>query len=387
MLFSSRPEYGHRCPLMPLAFAAREAGHDVVFASGEEVLPRLRALDFQAYQAGISIVEAARELRRTLPDLPSDDLEFHAELFGAALPRRTALKLMPLLDEIRPDLVVYDYYDLGAGVAAGLAGVPAACHSLGMAWPSQWRELAAGRIEDLWNAFAMPSAPLDVFLGNAYLDVCPPSLQQPSTLAAPERIPMRPIPWSEPAGPVPDWATGTRTRPLVYLTLGTAFYGDGSVHRAVVEGLSTQDVDVIVHVGPSIDPAVLGPVSDHVHVERFVPQAQLLPHVDLVVHHGGNGVMLGALSAGKPQLALPQGADQFGNAEALVSAGPARSLLPDEVTPDAVAAVADVLLSDSVYRGAAERVSREIATIPHPRDVLPALVAPATRRVDQRQGA
>jgi UDP:flavonoid glycosyltransferase YjiC (YdhE family) len=43
-----------------------------------------------------------------------------------------------------------------------------------------------------------------------------------------------------------------------------------------------------------------------VHIERFVAQSEVLPLVDLIVHHGGTGTVLGALQAGLPQLLLPK---------------------------------------------------------------------------------
>jgi hypothetical protein len=87
----------------------------------------------------------------------------------------------------------------------------------------------------------------------------------------------------------------------------------------------------------------LGDVPDSVTVHTWVPRADLLTHVDAVVHHGGNGTTLCALIVGAPQLILPQGADQFANAAALSAAGAAVRLLPDELSgghrrnPNAVA--------------------------------------------------
>ena len=43
ILFSTRPAYGHVYPLMPLALAAREAGHDVRFATTGQFLGKLDA--------------------------------------------------------------------------------------------------------------------------------------------------------------------------------------------------------------------------------------------------------------------------------------------------------------------------------------------------------
>jgi UDP:flavonoid glycosyltransferase YjiC (YdhE family) len=95
-----------------------------------------------------------------------------------------------------------------------------------------------------------------------------------------------------------------------------------------------------------------------------VPQADLLPHVDVVVHHCGSGTTLGALTVGAPQLILPQGADQFANAEALCAAGAALCLLPDELSVDAIADHARKLLPchrHTDHRDAARAIAEEIA--------------------------
>jgi UDP:flavonoid glycosyltransferase YjiC (YdhE family) len=111
-----------------------------------------------------------------------------------------------------------------------------------------------------------------------------------------------------------------------------------------------------------------------VHLERFVPQDRVLPLLDLVVHHGGTGNLLGALRHGLPALVLPQGADQFVNAARLVEVGAGRALEGDALTVAAVAeAVAAMLPSDSVERRRARELESEIATMPAPSDVVPLL--------------
>jgi UDP:flavonoid glycosyltransferase YjiC (YdhE family) len=140
--------------------------------------------------------------------------------------------------------------------------------------------------------------------------------------------------------------------------------------RAAATGLGTLDVDVLVTVGPDGDPDALGPLPDSVRVERFVAQAALLGQLDLVVHHCGSGTMLGALAHGLPQLALPHGADQFANAEALVANGAGRRLLPEEITPEAVAEAASALLAEPAPRAAARRLAAEIAAMPSPAAVV-----------------
>jgi UDP:flavonoid glycosyltransferase YjiC (YdhE family) len=151
--------------------------------------------------------------------------------------------------------------------------------------------------------------------------------------------------------------------------------------RTAVEGLGTLDARIVVAAG-RVPPERLGDVPDSVTMRAWVPQADLLPYVDVVVHHGGSGTMLGALTAGAPQLVLPQGADQFANAEALCAAGAALRLLPEEVSVDSIAEQARALLpgySDGSHHDAARTLAAEIAGMPSPHEVARRLPEYAAR--------
>lgn len=67
---------------------------------------------------------------------------------------------------------------------------------------------------------------------------------------------------------------------------------------------------VIVSAGANVD-KLANWQSESVIVERSVPQKGLLPHVDLVIHHGGCNSFTEALFYGKPMLILPFSSDQF----------------------------------------------------------------------------
>jgi rhamnosyltransferase subunit B len=67
--------------------------------------------------------------------------------------------------------------------------------------------------------------------------------------------------------------------------------------------------------------------------QPYVPLSGLLPHTAALVHHGGIGTTAEALRAGKPQLVVPFGWDQFGNGARTASLGaglviPAKKLQP-----------------------------------------------------------
>ncbi|MFC6081212.1 glycosyltransferase [Sphaerisporangium aureirubrum] len=320
VLFVSLATVGHTYPMVPLAIAARDAGHEVHFAAGEDVHASL----------------AANGLR---PFRPADSFyEVYAE------------DLAPELARLRPDLVVHGWGVPGAAVAARRAGIPGIWHGFGRLIPEG-------------IGFDLPTANAEA-PGLPHVDICPPSLQDEGFVAGHERIELRPVPFSAPGEPL-----GRRnSRPLVYLTLGTVF-GTPELFTTVLKGLVTLDAHVVVATG-RVPVEQLGDVPGNVTVRSWVSQAELLPLADLVVHHGGSGTTLGALAAGVPQLVLPQGADQFANAEALGAAGAGVSLPPGDVTPDAVADHARALLAPrGQHRDAARAIAEEIARMPSPDEV------------------
>jgi UDP:flavonoid glycosyltransferase YjiC (YdhE family) len=375
ILFSARPEHGHLSPVLPLVKAARAAGHEVAVATGESAIPRLCTAGVKTYRSGVSIVDsfAAMAAIASSP-APSKggrpDLDRGGRVFIDVIARRTVDDLGPLLDRARPDLVVYEQYDIGAGVAAAIAGIPAVCHAVGRAFDAEsWRRATGTRLDALWSDYGYASPPVDLAVGDVYLDIYPPSLQVPAARAHPTRVPMRSVAWVEPGASLPRWVTASRSRPLVYLTMGTFPSDSIGVLQTAIDALSTLDVDVLMAAGAH-DRLALDPVPESVRVERFVNQAAVLDHVDLVVHHGGSGTMLGALARGIPQLMLPQGADQFTNADVLSDRGLGLALEGDASTASAVATASDALLSDPSYRRASRTVAREMAGMPHPATVL-----------------
>ncbi|HEX7303764.1 glycosyltransferase [Lentzea sp.] len=363
ILFSCRPAYGHLFPLVPLARAAGEAGHDVVFATGLGFVDRVRALGFEAHAAGISVAEAETEARTRHPG--ADVVTVLVAMFADVLPRATLAGLAPLLPRVRPDLVVYEQSDVGAAKAARDAGIPFVSHVIGRSMPPEVQAAAAEHMAWLWD-----EQPADLMLGDAVIDLWPDTVRDPQVLKVSTVIRQRPAPFDLDV-PMPEIPSG---RPLVYLTLGTVAFVNTAVLRAAVEGLARLPVHVLVAVGPG-DPALLGEVPGNVTVAAFVPQASVLRRAALVVHHGGTGTTLGSLATGLPQLVLPQlvlpqGADQFVNADVLVETGAGAKLVGPEVTADAVETAARRLLGDDAAKRVALTAAAEIADMPDPAAVV-----------------
>ncbi|MGW6442575.1 glycosyltransferase [Lentzea sp. NPDC055074] len=368
ILFSCRPAYGHLFPLVPLARAAQRAGHEVVFATGPGFVEKARELGFEAHASGISIAEAEAEARRTHGD--ADVPRLLITMFADLVPRATVRDLGALLPRVRPDLVVYEQSDAGAAKAARDAGIPFVSHVIGRSLPPAIQERAAGEMAWMWDG----TEPADLMLGDVVVDLWPDVVRDPVVAALPTVLRMRPSAFDLDV-PMPEIDS---TKPLVYLTLGTVSHTATEVLRQAMDGLARLPVSVLVALGPGAPPEDVPPT---VRVAGFVPQAEVLRRADLVVHHGGTGTVLGALAAGLPQLVLPQGADQFVNADVLAESGAGAKLVGPEITADAVAAAAGRLLDDPAAREVADRARSEIADMPDPAAVVQELTELVRERV------
>ncbi|MGY1712582.1 glycosyltransferase [Geodermatophilus sp. SYSU D00758] len=382
VLVAALPAFGHLYPLMPLAAALRAAGEDVVLATADPVAAPLRAAGWRVEEVPCDVAGGRRELIRTRPELaelpPAERWRLGNALFAELLPATTAPRLLDVVARLRPDLVIYEDADLGAAVAGAVTAVPVVRHGLGPL-PGAVQERLADTLRENWPVpgTAPPEGP--AVLGIRYLDTYPPALRTgPAELPIPA-IPMRPVPWSDPEVPMPAWVLASRSRPLVYLTLGTVPFVALPVLREAARGLAALDVDVLVATGPEGDPGALRPLPEHVQVTRFLPQAAVLEHVGLVVHHGGSGTTLACLARGLPQLVLPQALpDQALNAANVHAAGAGLALPPHEVTADTVADRARTLLREPRYSERAHRVREDVDRMPSPAETVPALRALAS---------
>ncbi|WP_018501577.1 glycosyltransferase [Parafrankia discariae] len=377
VLFASLPAYGHLYPLVPLAVACQEAGHRVRLATGEPFLGALPVPTVQGTPADWTLRYVEEETARRHPD--ATGVEFPVAMFADVAAEGVLGVLEPLFAADPPDVVVADSANLGAVIAASLAGVPAVVFGVGqwspfgeMTFPAA---LAAHRSR--WTAAgrAAPAGPGEMIV--AYLEPFPPDLRHGPGPDGVPVLPIRSTAWADAQAPVPGWLTAPAERPRVYVTLGTVSFGAVEVIRAVVDDLAALDVDVLVAAGPEGDPAALGPLPERVRVERFVAQSRVLGLVDVAVHHGGSGTVLGALANGVPQVLLPQGADHFHNAWLLAERGAARVFHNETRQPGDVAAAVRDLLGDAPERRATALLAAQIAASPTPTEAVAAIAAVA----------
>ena len=395
VLCTCLPGHGHFNPMLALAQGLRRAGHEVVFATAADFCPHIEKTGFQAFPAGLTLAHQIQTARRRYPEQDNLVAMERFEQFvprmlaGVAAPARAA-DLVPLVETWRPDLLVHDETEFAGPLAAAVAGIPWADQSVGILRPRAMTRLAGETLAPLAERYGVDVGPFGGMYRYLYIDVAPPSLQSAeiAEIAVAHQVQNATIEPGAEGQALPEWvARLPPDRPVVYVSLGTVFNAKaGNVFDAVLAGLRSEPVTTILTIGTDNDPDDFGPQPDHVHIERFIPQSLLLPYCDAVVNQGGTAI-LPILAHGLPLLVLPQGANQFHNAEACVAAGVGRRLLPDEVTPEAVRRDVDALLHDPALRAAAGRVQRELAQMPGAERGVELLERLATERRPLVRGA
>ncbi len=375
VLFTATPGWGHVHPMVPLAQAFRVRGDEVVWATAAEACSRLRREGFETRTAGLDLGDMFKEAERRLPGLGAlPPVERAAagfiRMFADVRAPAMLADLLPIVRGWEPSVVIHDAADFAAPIAAADSGVPNVTHAFGRLMPAAVVAEVSDAVASLWVQQQLDGRPYAGSYDHLYVDIYPPSLQSTKTDHLPAVQLLRPVTYAaDGEEAVPEWIMRIADEPLVYVTFGTVLSTDVSLLSAVVAALRELPLRVVVTVGPDRDPAVLGEQPANVHVARYIPQSQLIPLCAAVVSHAGSGVFLAALAHGRPQLCLPQFADQFLNAAVCVRAGAGLALQPENVTAPAIRAAADQLLSDPDLRGAATRIGQEIARMPEPGEV------------------
>ncbi|CAA9230251.1 MAG: hypothetical protein AVDCRST_MAG10-1130 [uncultured Acidimicrobiales bacterium] len=360
--------------MLALAQGLTRAGHEVAFATAADFCPHIERTGFEAFPAGLALAHQMEEARRRYPE--QDGLvamerfeQFVPRMLGGVAAPARAADLVPLVRSWKPELLVHDETEFAGPIAAAVAGIPWADQSVGILRPRAMARLAGETLAPLAERYGVDVGPFGGMYRYLYIDVAPPSLQSAeiAEIDVAHQVQNATMDPGAEGEALPDWVRQLPPdRPVVYVSLGTVFNAKArDVFAAVLEGLRSEPVTAILTIGTDNDPDDFGAQPDHVHIERFIPQSLLLPYCDAVVNQGGTAI-LPILAHGLPLLILPQGANQFHNAEACVAAGVGRRLLPGEVTPEAVRGGVGALLHDPGLRDAARRVQRELAEMPGP---------------------
>ncbi|MCD2119551.1 MULTISPECIES: glycosyltransferase [Rhodococcus] len=372
VLFAFAGGLGHLAPMLPIADVLRGAGHRIGVCGDADVLAGTQGFD--AYFPEGDTTSASGRSIGTLapPDLDHEYSVIGTHFAGVLASRRFDL-VREVVDRWHPDLLICDEMDFGAMTAAEHAAVPRVVVDVIASGALVRIDRIREPLRRLRAAHDLPSDHECSFLSqDLVISPFPPSFRDPDVPLPATAVSTGPGSSPAPHGHLAvDWLRGGKEPHRVYVTLGTVFNTEsGDLFVRLLRGLHRLPARVLVTVGRDVDPATLPSPGGNVRIERFVPQSAVLPHVDVVVNHGGSGSVIGALAHGVPVVALPMGADQELNARRLVALRAGTRVDPVTATSAEIGRITLDALSSGSLRPGAERLRDEIARLPLPESVL-----------------
>jgi UDP:flavonoid glycosyltransferase YjiC (YdhE family) len=358
VLFASTRGVGHFNPLVPFIESALRRGHEVMVGGPPALAPTIEPTGYPFWEGedppADELDATWARVPQVLPEQANDIVI--GEIFARLNVRAMLPALRSAIAEWKPDVVIHEQTEYASAIAAHEAGVPHA--RLGIALTSLdrvWLAIAEPGIEEQHPGIA------EAIWGTPYLTLFPAALDDPEAEWPADVRRFRDT--AEPASdrPLPNWWEDD-SLPLVYVSFGTVVGGTpmaGALFGGMLAAAADLPARVLMTVGRELDIDALGPLPPNVHVERFVPQADVFGHASLVVTHGGSGTTLGALAAGLPLVVVPLFADQPDNARRVEAVGAGVVAEPAGVRKGI-----ETVLGDAKFARAAQRLAVEIAWLP-----------------------
>ncbi|WP_319949609.1 macrolide family glycosyltransferase [Streptomyces halobius] len=154
-----------------------------------------------------------------------------------------------------------------------------------------------------------------------------------------------------------EWERPADAERVLLVSLGSAFTKQPGFYRECVKAFGDlPGWHVVLQVGKHVSADELGELPGNVEVHHWAPQLAILKQADAFITHAGAGGSQEGLATATPMVAVPQAADQFGNADMLQGLGVARHLPAEQADADTLRTAVLALVDDP-------EVARRLAAI------------------------
>jgi UDP:flavonoid glycosyltransferase YjiC (YdhE family) len=162
-------------------------------------------------------------------------------------------------------------------------------------------------------------------------------------------------------GPFVTGRSSTPETPTVLVSLSTYTYpGMGPAWQRVLDAVADLPIRVIATTGPAVDPTRLR-AGSNTELRAWAPHGEVMPHVSMVIGHGGHSTTMLALAHDLPLLVMPMFAlvDQPMVGKAIEAAG-AGLLMKKSSSSAQIRAAVEKVLSDDTFRAGASRLGAQV---------------------------
>ena len=367
-LFAVPPFWGHINPTLSIGKTLLERGHQVAWAGMTYLNPDLLPNGGQYFHLTNSEEQNKDEINRII--------ELQNE--GANMPALEALKLglqetyIPfakmmmeeyneVVDIYKPDVIINDCITLAGSLSAHLKGIP--CATLTPITPNALNnpqtapkvtEWIHGLVSELQRSVGIEeegefiqSQQLNMYYTSQKFagyddDMIPPYMKFIGALTGrPDNTPF-------------DWdKLKASENPIIYISIGTVLVNS---RREFFERMTEALKDKPVTVVAAADPKIMDKWPENFIVQGYVPQSELLKHVDVVVGHGGLNTVCDTFINGIPMLIVPMAFDQSHTAQLIENYGCGIRIKYSRMRIKDIEQAIDELLFNPKYKKAAEEI-------------------------------
>lgn len=364
-LFFNLPAHGHVNPSLPLVAELTRRGHRITYFITE------------GYRDKVEAAGAKVQIYAGLTDDFFDPLTsaFHPQITTCELLKTTRAMLPELLETARaadPDYILFDCMCPWGYFVARILKIPAVSSfslmppipraffnrsTLKFMLPMVFRDFRKGieanrRSRALGKQYGVPplgqinllSAEGDLSISYSSREYVPFSQNAPASF----RFVGREL--EEEPDIDPTLFARVGDRPLIYVSMGTAFNQDRSVMETLLAAFKERQEYFLITTGKRFNPDAFGALPDNIAIHPWLPQIAVLKRASLFITHGGLNSVHDGLYFGVPLLLCPQQEEQTLNASRVVDLGAGLMLRRKEITVRKVQNAANRLLSEVRFK-------------------------------------
>ncbi len=364
-LFTVPPLTGHLNPALSVASVLSSEGHEIAWAVHDDIRAKLPD-SARCFSLGLAPVLTRNEQAAQVKGLESVRLFFEDYSLPMA---RDALPMLDMACRVfEPDLMVVDHQMLAGALVARKHGCPwvslvTTTASILRMSPmlDAWVEEQLLHLQRIYLPSRLQVARPDlspqqviVFSLETLVGDQHPRLEAPYVfVGVPRGVGRQPIAF--------PWHWLRPELPKLLVSLGTVSRDrDTRFFEVIMEAVRDMPIQVIM-----VAPAVMAAQApDHVLVCDYIPQPELLPHMDAVICHAGHNTVCESLAQGLPLIVAPIRDDQPVIARQVIDAGAGIFMRYGKVSVSMARQAIEQILTDTALKASAQRLASLFNAVP-----------------------